>query len=160
MNRRRDIQLSTIDDLEAEVDRLVEAARAGRVESLGKWSAAQALWHVGRMIEFSFDGFPFRYLRGYKWLTLILRAIAWRWLIRMALRPGFNNPPYAVALEPDPAVSLDVAAALIRQQISRIRAGEQMNQACSVEGPYSHDQWIYIHLRHAELHFGFLKMAE
>lgn len=158
--RRRAIHLNTIDDLAAEVERLVEAAASGRVQSLGRWSTAQALWHVGRMIEFSFDGFPFRYRRGLKWLTLILRAVAWRWLIRMALRPGFKNPPYAAALEPDQTVTLEAAAERIRRQIARIQNGEQMTQACSIEGPYTHEQWVYTHLRHAELHFGFLEVGE
>ena len=31
-----------------------------------------------------------------------------------------------------------------------------MTQQCSVEGPYTHEQWVYIHLRHAELHLIFL----
>jgi hypothetical protein len=31
-----------------------------------------------------------------------------------------------------------------------------MTQACSVEGPNSHEQWVYIHLRHDELHLSFL----
>ncbi len=68
---RRAVHLDTIDDLAAEVERLVEAAASGHVQSFAKWSTAQALWHVGRMIEFSFDGFPFRYRRGVKWLTLL-----------------------------------------------------------------------------------------
>jgi hypothetical protein len=79
-----------------------------------------------------------------------------RWLIALAFRPGFTNPREAAALEPVPSVSLTVAAAYLRQQIARIRRGEQMTQACAVEGPYSHEQWVYIHLRHAELHLGFL----
>jgi len=52
--------------------------------------------------------------------------------------------------------ALDVAAAYLRQQVARIRAREQMTQECSVDGPYSHEQWTYIHLRHAELHLSFL----
>jgi hypothetical protein len=43
-----------------------------------------------------------------------------------------------------------------RQQIGRIRGGERMTQECSVDGPYSHEQWVQIHLRHAELHLSFL----
>jgi hypothetical protein len=31
-----------------------------------------------------------------------------------------------------------------------------MTQASGVEGPYTHDQRLYIHLRHAELHLSFL----
>jgi hypothetical protein len=153
---RRVIRLRTVDELAAEVERVTAAAAAGKVRALGNWSPAQVLWHLGRLIEFSFDGFPFRYRRGVRWLTLLLRAVAWRWLIRMALRPGFRNPPYAAALEPDPALALADAAAYLRHQIDRIRAGERMTQEAAVEGPFSHEQWLYIHLRHAELHFSFL----
>jgi hypothetical protein len=37
------------------------AAATGKVQSLGNWSPAQVLWHIGRLIELSFNGFPFRY---------------------------------------------------------------------------------------------------
>jgi hypothetical protein len=153
---RRAVRLRTVEELAAEMERVAAAAAAGKVRALGNWSPAQVLWHISRLIEFSFDGFPFRYRRGIRWLTLLLRAVAWRWLIRMALRPGFGNPPYAAALEPDPAVTLDDAAAYLRRQLSRIRAGEHMTQEATVEGPYLHEQWLYIHLRHAELHLSFL----
>jgi hypothetical protein len=59
-------------------------------------------------------------------------------------------------LEPKPSLSIDFAAAYLQAQIARIHNGERMTQECSVEGPYSHEQWIYIHLRHAELHLSFL----
>jgi hypothetical protein len=153
---RRAVRLDTLDDLSAEVERVCAAAAAGGVRPLGNWSAAQVFWHLARFVELSFDGFPFRYLRGIGWLTRLFRLLAWRWLIRLALRPGFRNPRYAAILEPDPAVTLDEAAAYFRRQIGRIRAGERMTQTCSSEGPYTHEQWLYIHLRHAELHLSFL----
>src|SRR5262245_65830652 len=96
---RHTVRLQTIDDLVAEVGRVTEAASRGRLRPLGNWSPAQVLWHVGRLIEFSFDGFPFRYRRGIWWLTLLLRWFAWQWLVRLAMRPGFTNPPEAAALE-------------------------------------------------------------
>jgi hypothetical protein len=155
---RRAVRLQTIDELAAEADRVAAAAAAGKVRPLGNWSPGQALWHIGRLIEFSFDGFPFRYRRAPPWLARLLRLVAWRWLVRMAMRPGFRNPPQVAALEPDPSVVLDVAAAYLREQIGRIRRGERMTQECSAEGPYSHEQWVYIHLRHAELHLSFLEI--
>jgi hypothetical protein len=97
--------------------------------SLGNWSPAQVLWHVGRFVELSIDGFPFRYRRGPQWLLGLLRLVAWRWLIALAFRPGFRNPAEAVALEPDPSVSLTVAAPYLHQQVARIRNGERMTQA-------------------------------
>jgi len=126
------------------------------VRALGNWSPAQGLWHLARFMELSIDGFPFRYRRGPAWLLRRVRLVGWRWLIMLAFRPGFTNPPEAAVLEPHPALSLADAAPFLRQQIARIRGGEQMTRACSAEGPYSHEQWLYIHLRHAELHLGFL----
>jgi hypothetical protein len=156
VGKRREVRLQTIDDLADEADRIVVSAAAGKVRSLGNWSPAQILWHIGRLIELSFDGFPFRYRRGPRWLLPAFRLLGWRWLIALAFRPGFRNPPEATVLEPDPSLSLDLAAAYLRQQIGRIRGGERMTQECSVDGPYSHEQWVYIHLRHAELHLSFL----
>jgi hypothetical protein len=153
---RRLVRLQTIDDLAAEVERIMAATAAGKVKPLGNWSPAQILWHIGRLIELSFDGFPFRYRRGPVCITRALRLFAWRWLIALAFRPGFKNPPDAAVLEPEPSLTLDLAAAYLKQQLERIRRGERMTQECSVEGPYTHDQWVYIHLRHAELHLSFL----
>jgi Protein of unknown function (DUF1569) len=120
---RRPVHLQTADDLMAEVDRVTAAAAAGKVRPLGNWSPAQVVWHIGRLVELSFDGFPFRYRRGPEWVTRLFRLLAWRWLIARAFRPGFKNPPEAAALEPDPSVSLDGAAAYLRQQVRRIRNG-------------------------------------
>lgn len=156
VRKRRTVRLQTVDDLLAEAERVTAAAVAGRLRPLGNWSAAQVLWHIGKLIELSFDGFSWRYRRGPLWITLPFRFLAWRWLIRLAFRPGFMNPSEAVVLEPPAEVSLEDATAFLRRQIERIRCGEQMTQASAVEGPYSHQQWLYIHLRHAELHLSFL----
>jgi hypothetical protein len=60
-------------------------------------------------------------------------------MIRLAFRPGFQNPPEASVLEPA-EVSLEEAATALRRQIARIRSGERMTQEAAVEGPYSHEQ--------------------
>jgi hypothetical protein len=55
-------------------------------------------------------------------------------LVRMALRPGFTNPPEAAALELDPSLAFDESVECLRGQIQRIQNGEQMTQECSLEG--------------------------
>jgi hypothetical protein len=145
-----------MDDLAAEVERVVAAEAAGRVRPLGNWSAAQVLQHLGRLIEFSLDGFPFRYPWHLRLGARLIRLISWRWLLALAFRPGFRNPPQAAALEPDPAVTLDEAAGYLRRQLARIRAGERMTRPSPAEGPITHEQWVLAHLRHAELHLSFL----
>jgi hypothetical protein len=111
---RRPIRFQTIEDLSAEVDRLTAAVRLGKVRPLGNWSPAKVLWHIARLVELSFDGFPFRYRRAPAWITRLLHFIAWRWMIAHAFRPGFKNPTDASVLEPDAAVSFDAAAAYLK----------------------------------------------
>lgn len=153
---RRVVRLRTLDDLLADADRVVAAANASRAQPAGNWSAAQILQHVGRLIEFSFDGFPFQYPATYRWSSRLVRLISWRWLLALAFRPGFRNPPAAAALEPDPGVTLADAAAYLRRQVGRVQSGERMTAASPAEGPVSHEQWVTAHLRHAELHFSFV----
>jgi hypothetical protein len=160
VRNRRPVHLQTVDDLGAEVERLAAAVVAGRARPLGNWSPAQVVWHIGKLIELSFDGFPWRYQRGPQWMVRLIRLLAWRWLVRLAFRPGFINPPEAAPLEPPPTVSWEEAAAYLHRQIERIRRGKQMTQEAAVEGPYTHEQWVYIHLRHAELHLSFLAIQE
>jgi hypothetical protein len=153
---RRPVQLRTVADLAAEVERVAAAAAASRVRALGNWSAAQVLWHLGRLMELSFGGFPFRYPWPVRWPARLLRVLLWRWLLALAFRPGFRNPAVAAALEPEPAVSLAEAVRHVRGQLERISAGERMTAANPSMGPLSHEQWAEVHLRHAELHLSFL----
>jgi len=157
---RRTIHLHSLDDLAAEAERIVAAAEAGRARTVGNWSPAQILQHVGRLIEFSLDGFPFRY--GWKQAlpARLLGLVSWRWLLALAFRPGFKNPPQAQALEPDPTVTLAAAADHLRGQLARIKRGERM-QATSPTGEHpTQEQWVEAHLRHAELHFSFVAITE
>jgi hypothetical protein len=107
---------------------------------LGNWSTAQILWHLGRLMKFSFDGFPFRYPWPVRWAARLLRVLSWRWLLALAFRPGFRNPLVAEPLEPEAAASLAEAVLYVRGQLERISCGERMTAANPSMGPLSHEQ--------------------
>jgi hypothetical protein len=156
--RKRERQLRPLDSLAAlrdEVLRLQQANRAGRLAAVGNWSLDQCCQHLGRWIEFSIDGFTFQYPWRYRLAGRILRVVCWRWLVALALRPGFLNPPTVKAVEPDAVVADGSGVAYLLRQIDRIEHGGRMIQPSPVEGPITHDQWCYFHLRHAELHLSF-----
>jgi hypothetical protein len=157
---RRTVHLHSLDDLASEAERIVAAAETGRARTVGNWSPAQILQHVGRLIEFSLDGFPFRYGWRQALPARLLGMISWRWLLALAFRPGFKNPPRAQALEPDPTVTLTAAADYLRSQLVRIKRGERMRATSPTGERPSHDQWVEVHLRHAALHFGFVSIAD
>jgi hypothetical protein len=156
LNERRQILLQSPADLLAEVDRIEACAARGSVRALGSWSPAQACQHLARFIEYSFDGFPFRYPWPLRAMSWVVGKLSWRLLLKLAFRPGFTNPRVAAAIEPDASVTLENAAAALRQQIRRIIRGERMGQRSPTGELPSHEQWVECHLRHAELHLRFL----
>jgi Protein of unknown function (DUF1569) len=153
--RRRSVTLGSLADVRQEIDRLDAARQRGSLERRGNWSLDQCCQHLGRWIEFSIDGFPFKYPWRYRLLGRLVCLVSWRWLVKMALRPGFLNPPSAQAVEPDAFIADGQGVTYVVRQISRIEKGERMMQPNPVEGQITHDQWCYFHLRHAELHLSF-----
>jgi hypothetical protein len=129
-----------LDELAAEVERIVAADSRGDLITTGQWSAGQILQHNSLLIQFSLDGFPF----GVSWptqlLCRLLKAISWKWLVRQAFRRGRQMP--SPALRPDDQISVPRGAAILLEQLGRIRRGEQMTQSSPFEGKLTHDQWI------------------
>ena len=155
----RALALPSIGELRLEIERLNEARLHGRLEAAGNWSLDQCCQHLGRWIAFSLDGFPFQYPWHWRLLGRLVCLVSWRWLVSMALRPGFVNPPSARAVEPDASMADGSGVNYLLHQVSRIANGERMEQPSPVEGRITHEQWCYLHLRHAELHLSFQRVG-
>jgi Protein of unknown function (DUF1569) len=134
---RRFLCFESIDDLTAEIDRLVAAQRNGHLVANGNWTAAQNFEHLARFIECSYEGFEFRAAWPVRAVSHVAKWIAWKRFVDWALRPGFRVPH--PALEPDEWADFDVALARLRAQLERIRRGEPMRQPSPFEGSISHD---------------------
>src|SRR5262245_43122858 len=154
-SRRRSVTFGSLADVRQEIDRLDAARRRGSLERRGNWSLDQCCQHLGRWIEFSLDGFPFQYPWHYRLVGRILKRVSWRGLVSLALRPGFSNPPGVRAVEPDAVVAEGAGVTYLLRQVGRSKRGKRMIQPSPVEGPITHEQWCYFHLRHAELHLSF-----
>ena len=141
--QRRSLTLDTMAEYRHEVERLDAARKHGSLERVGNWSLDQCCQHLDRWIEFSIDGFPFRDAWPYRLLGRIVRLVSWRWLVSLALRPGFMNPQTAQAVEPDSVIAPGDGVQFLLSQISRIEKGERMTQPSPVEGRITHDQWCY-----------------
>ena len=57
---RRILRFESIDQAMAEVDRLVEAERAGRLKHLGNWTLGQTLGHLAAWTEYGYTGSPLK----------------------------------------------------------------------------------------------------
>lgn len=66
-----------------------------------------------------------------------------------------RNSPSVQVIEPNQGIPDGAGVSYLLRQVDRIDAGEQMTQPSPVEGPITHEQWWYFHLKHAELHLKF-----
>jgi Protein of unknown function (DUF1569) len=153
--QRRSLAFDSLDDFRREIVRLDDARNEGTLNRSGNWSLDQCCQHLGRWVEFSIDGFPFKYPWRFRLMGRLVRLVSWRLLVSLALRPGFMNQPTARAVQPDAMIADGEGVNYLRRQLARLEHGERMKQTSPVEGAISHEQWCYFHLRHAELHLGF-----
>ena len=78
------------------------------------------------------------------------------YILRHGMRPGFKLPRRFAFLQPEPAVSWGQAVDDLRAAVDRAET-HRMTHPSPVFGRLSHEQWVRLHCRHAEMHFGFLK---
>jgi len=147
---RRKLRFESIDQMLAEVDRLVEAERAGRLKRLGNWTLGQALGHVAGWSEFSYSGTPLKPPLWLKWIVRLRKQSFLYGPMRAGVKiPGV--PGGTLAIDDMP---LDEALPRLQRVMNRIKS-EAPTAPNSILGPLTHEQWIALQLRHAELHLGF-----
>ena len=119
---------------------------------MGNWTLGQTLGHLASWADYSYDGVP---LKVPFFVKLIMRPMKRRFL-RGPMPAGRNIPKVpggTLATEP---LSTEEGLARIRRSFSRLR-DEPPTRPHLLFGPLTHEQWIQLHLRHAELHLSFLR---
>jgi hypothetical protein len=148
---RRILRFESIDQMTAEVDRLAEAERAGRLRRLGNWTLGQTLGHLAAWAEYSYTGAPLKPPFYIKWFLRLRK----RKFLYGSMRAGVRIPGVeggTLATEPVP---LEEALGRMRRVMGRLKS-EAPTAPSPIFGPLSHEEWVALHLRHAELHLGFL----
>jgi hypothetical protein len=148
---RRVLRFETIDQAMAEVDRLVQVERAGRLRRLGNWTLGQTLGHLACWAEYSYTGAPLKVPFFIKWILRLRK----RAFLHEPMRAGVRIPRVpggTLATEPMP---LDEALGRMRRVMQRLKV-EAPTAPNVIFGPLTHEEWVALNLRHAELHLGFL----
>src|SRR5262245_35190567 len=149
---RRKVRFFTPEELEADVAKLVEAERAGRLTCLGNWSLGQALNHLGTWVSFAYNPHPLNPPFFVRWMVGMRKSK----YLNVGLPAGVKIPKVeggTVACEPK---SLDEGLAILNQWWGRLKQ-EAPTRPNVIFGPLSHQEWINLQLRHAELHLSFFK---
>jgi Protein of unknown function (DUF1569) len=147
---RRKLRFESIDQMMAEVDRLVEAEREGRLERLGNWTLGQTLGHLACWAEYAYSGTPLKTPLLIKWILRLRKHE----FLHEPMRAGVKIPSVeggTLATEPMP---LEVALDRLKRVMEKLKS-QAPTIFHSIFGQLSHDEWIAMNLRHGELHLGY-----
>jgi hypothetical protein len=153
---RRQLRFDSVDKAIRDAQSLADAERRGAFRSTGNWTLGQALGHVAFWARAPFDGYPLA-PRMPLVLRLIIPLMKGRFLNKGlpagARIPGIPGGTFGI----DPMES-DRGLAEMRTAFERL-AQQAPTIPNPVFGPLSHEDWVKLNLRHAELHHSFFHPA-
>ena len=154
---RRSLELRSLEDISADLDRIQAAHDAGTLGTTGNWTPGQVLEHVSALMECAIDGFPSKAPAPVRWMCILLfkkKALAGG-----SPPAGFKIPKQAAFLIPGESTTFDEGMSRLRKVIARVRGGEKFTHDSPIFGRLSHEQWITLQSGHATLHLSFLTLG-
>jgi hypothetical protein len=151
---RRKLKFSTLDEILVEAEGIAAAERAGRLRRTGNWTTGQTFSHLAAFMNYAFDGYPPE-LSNPPWFIKVLLRFRKKAMLRDGLPAGVRIPGLKAGTVGVDNISTDEGLARLRREIQRLNI-EAPSKPNPIFGPMPHEQWKTLHLRHAELHLGFL----
>jgi len=154
---RRTLRFHTLHEILRDVEQ-IGAVTSETGESIcadGNWTPAQIVEHVTFFIDGAIDGFTFT-------APLPIRVLARPFkkrILTKPMKPGIKLPARMSVVLPDPETTWDDAVSALRDAVARIDCGERMMQPSPLLGEMTHEDWVNLHCRHAEMHFSFMHPA-
>jgi hypothetical protein len=148
----RKLRFSSLDELRAEVDRIVAADQAGTLRRTGNWSTVQLLGHLAAWINFGWDGYPMKVPWFVRWIVRLSKAK----YLRDGMPRGVRIPSAEAGTYGTEELSTHEGADRLRKALDRLKRGEPPKFESPAFGVMPHEERIALNLRHAELHLGYL----
>jgi hypothetical protein len=153
---RRKLRFESLDEAVRDAEALVVAERRGTLRGTGNWQLGQTLGHLAYWASCPFDGYPD--LPRPPWFVRLLMPL---------MRKSFLNErmPTGVVLRGVPGGTFGIDAMSPEEGLAKMRAAfdRMAKVAPTRENPIfvnmTHEDWIKLNLRHAELHLSFLHPA-
>lgn len=149
----RTLQFATIDEVLAEIDRIVAADKERKLVANGNWSPGEIMSHVAAWIEYGYQGYP---MKRPPWIIRTLMRFMLKRVLRKGMPRGARIPGVKEGTYGIDDMKTQAAAERLRQAFLRLQSGEPAMYDSPAFGPMSHDDRIQLNLRHAELHLGYL----
>jgi len=147
---RRMLRFESIDQVMAEVERLADAERAGRLRRLGNWTLGQTLGHLATWTEYGYTGFPLKVPFFIRWVLRLRK----RKFLYGPMRAGVKIPGVTGGTLGIDPVPLDEAVGRFVAAMARLKI-DPPTAPNDIFGLLTQDEAIALNLRHAELHLGF-----
>ena len=150
---RRRLRFENFGEAIRDAETLADAERCGTLRATGNWSLGQAIGHVATWARFPLDGYPLM-PRPPWFIRMLIPFMAGTYLdkgLPAGVKIG-NVPGGTFGTEP---MEADCAIRDLREAFGRL-ARQAPTQPNPILGELSHEEWIKLNLRHAELHFSFL----
>lgn len=149
---RRRIRFENFDEAIRDADALAAAERDGTLRQLGNWTLGQAIGHVAFFVNAPFDGYP--KTPPLPWLLRVIAPLLKNYFLNKKLPAGGRIPGVPKGTFGVDVLPTDEALARLRQAFGRL-AAQKPTHLNPVFGELTHEEWIKLNLRHAELHQSF-----
>lgn len=150
---RRTLRFETADAMMGEMQRLVAAERAGTLSRRGNWTLGQALGHLAAWVDFAFDGYP---MKPPPWLIRVIIKFSKNKYVHDRMPAGVRIPGIEGGTKATDVLTTEEGLARFQRAWARLKSSRP-TQESPIFGAMTHEEWIGLNLRHAELHLGFFK---
>jgi Protein of unknown function (DUF1569) len=147
----RKLRFESIEGVVAEVNRIVEAGRTGRLRATGNWTSGQILAHLAAWIEYAYDGFP---MRPAPWLLRVILRLRLKKMLNKGMPRGIRIPGVKTGTFGQDDMPLEEAARRFQAALRRLAADPDAKHPSPAFGDLTHEERIKLNLRHAENHLG------
>ena len=144
---RRALHFTSFEEIVADAEKLVASPDT---KTLGNWPLDQLLTHLAAAINGSIDGIPGQS----PWFIRLAARFIKGHVIKRGMSAGFKLPKAAEPRFFPSAASKDAALDMLRRAVVRVE-NERMTAPHPAFGRMTHEEWMKLHLRHAELHLSF-----
>lgn len=152
---RRILHFDSIDQAIAEVQRLAELDRVGKLKQLGNWTFGQAVGHLATWTEYAFTGAPLK------------PPFFIRWILKFQKQKFLKGPmPVGVKIPGVNGGTLGTERLPLGETLPRfVKAMERLEREKPILpspalGKLTHEEHIKLNLRHTELHLSFFVPTE
>ena len=149
----RELKFSTLDDILAEAKRIAAQPEAA---SRGTWTAAQNVWHVGRFIKAGVEGYPAKV----PFILKLLGPLFKKQFTTKGFSPGIKLPSQAADHMVAPVDTTTAQAMDMIESAVQGAKDKGFLPKNPMMGRMTQQQWIDLHCRHAEMHFGLIELKD